>query len=548
MLYLLDTYLYYGQQYNYNLKFYLIYKHDINLNIVLTINISTMSLPKNGQKIYDFADTGVISKGILEVPMLWNRSGDKFRYWQVFVGIAKKAIPFKDLPKSDNEGAWKDKVDFVKITNDHLKRKELADKYVGVLWTNYGDEGGKNTISKPSFVAHGKNEGKANFTTPFTQAVSMAMTQFNGKTRKGHVTTDHKDTMKGENETYTIEELMKMSHRGDAPWRVHVMAVHDVSKANNWRHVNYPCEVQPKYDGVHFITVCHPKLPPREIVGDEETFAKARLDYYSRGKEQYEGQDHILGELYPILVDYPGLHLVGELWKEGYGLQDISGSSRRIHADGETTDKTRSEQLKLNFNIFDAFYIDQPNMPFTERWAWVETIFENFDDLVITPKYCMKVPTYQADNKKELTTLYQSFIADGHEGGVIRNTDSPYEVGVTKEHRSYQTLKIKPRFDEEFAVVGFKQGKKGKDKGAIIWICEAGKEFSVTPNWPQETRYEWFKEMQKPAKKPKKDVVTRFDETWKGQMATISYATMSTDKVPQQPKFLRFRKDALNSL
>ena len=514
-----------------------------------------MSLPKNGQKIYDFAKEGVIENKILQIPMLWNRSGDKFRFWQVFVGIAKKSIPFKDLPKSDNEGAWKSKVSFVPVTDEYLKRKELADKYVGVLWTNYGDEDGKVTISKPSFVAHGKNEDKANFTTPFTQAVSMAMTQYNNKTRKGHVTTEHKDTIKGENESYTIEELMKMTHRGDAPWRVHVMAVHDVSKAKNWRHVNYPCYVQPKYDGTHFITVCHPKLPTREIVGDDETFAKAHMDYYSRGKEQYEGQDHILGELYPILVDYPGLHLVGELWKEGYGLQEISGSSRRIHvskADSDETNsvtgKNRSEQIKLNFNIFDAFYIDKPNMPFTERWAWVETIFEHFDDLVITPKYCIKVPTYEANDKKELMTLYRSFIAEGHEGGVIRNTDSPYEVGVTKENRSYTTLKIKPRFDDEFKVVGFKQGKKGKEKGAVIWVCEAGKEFSVTPNWPQETRYKWFKEMQKPANKPKEGIKTRFDETWKGQMATISYATISNDKVPQQPKFLRFRKDALNTI
>ena len=134
---------------------------------------------------------------------------------------------------------------------------------------------------------------------------------------------------------------------------------------------------------------------------------------------------------------------------------------------------------------------------------------------------------------------------DDYEGAIIRNSDSPYEVGVNKEKRSYQTLKLKPRFDAEFKVVDFKQGKKGKEKGAVIWICEAnGKEFSVTPNWPQEERYKWFKELQKTDKKGK----TRFEKTWKGKMATISYATLSNDQLPQQPKFLRFRDEDLNHL
>ncbi len=322
------------------------------------------------------------------------------------------------------------------------------------------------------------------------------------------------------------------------------MTLHDVNKANNWRHIKYPCYVQPKINGTHFIVVAHPDLP-EHVIGFSNKVQKAagtaktsptitaHMDWYSRGLENFSPQDHIFAELYPSLEKRPGLHVTGELWVKGMHLQDLAGSARR-EKDPKGTSK-RAEAIKQEFHIFDVFYIDQPEMPFEERYALIEELFDEMSSRLDQIQWCHIVQAYTADDRKQLDALYKSFIDEKYEGAVLRNMDSPYEVGVDKAKRSYQTLKLKPREDEEYEIAGFKEGDKGKDKGAIVWICktDAGYEFNVTPNWKYDVRYAAFNALTKDKK--------YFDKHIKGQMATIESSEKSKDGVPQQPKFLQFR-------
>jgi len=494
-----------------------------------------MSLPKNAKEIIDFAKLGELKEGTIQMPVLWSkRTNDKFGYWQIIVGIADRELKTSEIDPKDTNGDWEGMLEnWEAVTQEYIEREDLPEDYVGVYWTRSGQEGGKETISKPTFVTTGKNEGRANYTTPFTQALRDAMTQYNSKVRKGHITSDAKKYIKKEGEAYIIEELIKSTHRGDYPWRVHVMTLHDVSKANNWRHINYPCFIQPKINGTHFVVVQHPELPIHKMVIDGKK-VDTHFDWYSRGLESFAPQDHIMAELYPPLLKRPGLHVTGELWIEGAHLQDISGSARRIK--DKTSKSKRKEAVKQEFHIFDVFYIHEATMPFEERNAIIEEIFEEMSSSELGPPvWCHRVPTYEVDDKKQLMTLYDSFIDENYEGGVIRNSDSPYEVGVDKAKRSYTTLKIKPREDDEFEIVGFEDGDKGKDKGAIKWVCKTDKddEFNATPNWTYEIRYAAFKALKKNKK--------WFEDNIKGQMATISSSEKSKDGKPQQPKFLQFR-------
>ncbi len=58
-------------------------------------------------------------------------------------------------------------------------------------------------------------------------------------------------------------------------------------------------------------------------------------------------------------------------------------------------------------------------------------------------------------------------------------------------------MKIKPKHDAEFPVVGFTQGRRGKDVGAVIWECGVpnpvnprDKTFTVVPkDMTYEQRY-----------------------------------------------------------
>ena len=169
--------------------------------------------------------------------------------------------------------------------------------------------------------------------------------------------------------------------------------------------------------------------------------------------------------------------------------------------------------------------------------------------------YVKMIPMYTVKNKEQLLAKYEAFLEDKMEGAVIRNLDSPYEVGIDKEKRSYKTLKIKPRPDAEWPVVGYKDGN-GKESGAVIWICAENdegvmsrlneviplsdrKQFSVTPNMDYETRNLIFKKLTED-----KNLFKKIE----GELLTINYSILSNDYLPQQPKAIRFRKQEINDL
>jgi hypothetical protein len=433
----------------------------------------------------------------------------------------------------------------INVRKEHYEdREELPDNAAGVYWTVSGQEGMKMTTSAKTIIFEGKYPGKKNYTTAFTQAVLEARSDFNKKIRKGYVR--DKSVLKKPGETYTFEELTKVKERGEHPWRVFAMALHDYKKFNH--KLTFPATIQDKRDGTLFLVVHHPLLPLTRFWSENGKEIQLKIDGYSRGRDAYEGQDHILIELYEVAKEYPGLHFVGELWKEGFGLQDVSGSARR------KADSKRGERIKLNFNVFDCFYIEQPELGFMERQKILDEVFATDD--AKKWKYVIRIPTQVVEDDKEVQKLYQSYLEKGLEGAVVRNTDALYEFGINREIRSYTTLKLKPREDDEWPVVGFTEGK-AKEAGAVIWIMaenESGvKErtgkllpldgrmtYTVTPNQETAVRQYIFDKLTKdPA---------LFVSKVKGQLATISYSILSNDFLPQQPKFLHFRDPKIDEL
>ena len=242
---------------------------------------------------------------------------------------------------------------------------------------------------------------------------------------------------------------------------------------------------------------------------------------------------HVTEILKEPLKDYPGVYIDGELWKKGFGLQDISGSSR------QKVGKT-GKQIELEFHVFDAFYLDK-QMGFDERTELVNDIFRSINEAHPDQTTVVAVPTKIVKTKEEAIKIYEGFIKNNLEGAMIRNADSPYEYGLVKEERTYKSLKLKPREDAEYKISGYKEGA-GKNKGLVIWICDGPngkKQFSVSPNWTEEKRAEVFTAL---TKNPK------LFEKIRGQEATIQYSTISKDGLPQQPKFLRFRDSSINDL
>jgi hypothetical protein len=495
----------------------------------------------NQADVMEFAKTCKLKrKTIMESPIVYGSviAGKakilKYTIWRVFVALR------------DRETG-----ELLELRTAYIKRAALPENAYAVYWTESGREDGKIKVAPETPVYIGLNAGNANETTALTQAILEARSAFNLKIRKGGAV--NKADLRDPRNQYSIENLL--AEGGAKSWRVYPMALHDVSDTtatgtSNWRHMTFPGYIQPKYDGTRFMIVGHPQI----TVANGSLMDK--IDGYSRGLESYEGHDHILTAMQPVVAKYPGWYFDGELWKSGYGLQHISGSSRRLEG------STRPEALKLDYYIFDMFKLDEP-LPWNERMAKLLSVREEFFSGSTEPeKTIVFAPTYEYSSRETAEAKYQEFLDSGYEGGVLRNADSPYEFGVTKEVRSYKTMKLKPMPDDEWPVIGFTEGGRGKDIGALKWILETNAETLAGHN----AKYGLSAKLKPVADDNRFDAVPKgmtyderraafkylsdnpkyFDQNLKGQLMRVQYSIISDFGKPQQPKVLGFHDLALN--
>ena len=64
------------------------------------------------------------------------------------------------------------------------------------------------------------------------------------------------------------------------------------------------------------------------------------------------------------------------------------------------------------------------------------------------------MPSIVVTSETDLLTLKEQWIADGYEGIMVRNMNSPYE-----DKRSYNLQKLKDFIDKEFIIVGINEGE-----------------------------------------------------------------------------------------
>ena len=93
-------------------------------------------------------------------------------------------------------------------------------------------------------------------------------------------------------------------------------------------------------------------------------------------------------------------------------------------------------------------------------------------------------------------------------------------------HRSADLQKYKEFKDDEYKIVGFKEGD-GIEKGCVIWVCETKdhKTFSVRPRGTHEQRAEAFKSASKAV----------------GKKLTVRFQELTEDGIPRFPVGLAIR-------
>lgn len=374
--------------------------------------------------------------------------------------------------------------------NDNMFNDKL-DGYVAEIFVNSQQVGGKVRESVPTIVESGKNIGKKNETNVLTQAFKEAFSLYNKQLKKTSIRT-------GDNRPPPML-VQWIDSSNDS-----ILTKKDFEKG---------VTLQRKYNGVRYIT----------YLDDDGTVIQ-----YSRTGAEYHPAEYLTDELLQLLTDLPNTdlgrpYLDGELYMHGKSLSYISGQARR-----------ENNKDVLHYYVFDIFFPDS-NVKSRDRQKYLDLLFEKHTTL----KFIKRVENFQVHNMEQIDKLTKQFIKEGYEGSIARKDDKEYKYSINNYHSS-NLVKIKPVFSEEFKVVGFTDGKKGKDVGKIIWICEVNDKkdpndtlFTVVPNMSLEDRATLFKCLQN---------IVLFDKYIKNKLITLEFAELSSKTgKPLQAKAIAFR-------
>lgn len=464
----------------------------------------------------DFTNIGgkiITSKNWYEFPTLYHvDSKDNIREWTIFIRIVKTGSEKKQ--KDQNWNVLEENQ--INMTKNHLKLSKLDDDEIAQVWVETGIMGMKISRHPPSYFTD-VLQGKANARSGLQQALIYARNEWLKREKKG-----------GRTEIPTISKTDKTKKCRDPVkhgmyFPMLVYRFRDLSE-----NINYPAFVQPKLDGNRCLTY---------LKGDPEVgFDEDDVIMYTRQHKEYEGFSYLKDALFGSLFKFfkytdkycESLYLDGEIYKHGMPLQAITSIARNVkkNDDAKTSDN-------MEYHIYDCFYPSSMDQLYKDRKKLLEDFYKSLP--AETKKWVKLTETTSVKTPMEENKLFKKYLKAGYEGTIIRNKDSVYMGHPTKTGnftRSKFVLKHKPTYDMEVKVVGYTEGKKGKDKGAIIWVCETdkGKQFNVTP---KSITYSQRKELFKQAKKD-------FGQ-FKNRMMTIEYEDLSKDGIPLRAKALQFR-------
>lgn len=426
-------------------------------------------------------------------PTLWKKDELKrWREWTIFIRLIKS------------------KANFTEIDFDLTEEKEIPIKEsyfqmgstipgIAQAFVKSGISGGKITLTAPTYFDEYANEGRANQRNPLQSAMIWARALWLKKIDEGSAESKTEFT-KAKTANVNREYLPMLAEKETAI-----------------DHIDFPAFVQPKLDGMRaLVYLKHNKNPNVEDV----------VAYSRRKKPLGKNFDKIKKILLPYLVSLydkdknQSIYLDGEIYLHGKKLQEIIGDARG------------SQVTEVQYHIYDVFYPMELETDFEERLAQRDDLFDELEKSTKATKHIKRVPTRKVTSLKEAYKAYDQFVQQGYEGAMLRNFKGPYLVDKTTT-RSKDLVKLKPTYTDEFELIGYTDGKKGRDVGAIIWVCQTkeGLEFNATPkDMTIAERKALFQECKK-----------KFKTKYLGRMLTVEYQDMSKDLKPQRAKALLFR-------
>lgn len=474
------------------------FKTKQNMNINSEINI-TMSVETN------------LIDGIYTAPELWAKdTKGRIRFSRQFV----KMVNGPGAVRSTNWDHSEEPA--IHITADHINGIiDLPRGSVSAIWSETGIEGKKTLRSTPTYISVGKNIGKSNATNHLTQAISEVTSKWNKKIKRSGYTTD-----KASLNDIVVEQIRPMALHELPPQNE--KSPFDLSGTNLWTEGD-PVLVGRKLDGNRMMAFMN---------------GNGEIILYGRGGDPPPNSlTHIREQLKFLFGEHPDMVFDGEIYRHGITHSELNG----------TYMNASKESSHIDFVIFDVI---KPNATrskdmiggYIDRLTILRDLFNKINKSAI-PNITLN-DSELASTSGEIEKIYKKYLSEGYEGAVVRHVDSPYEIGKLKEVRSRRSLKLKPEFDAEFTIVGYKEGR-GRDKGALVWILEmparlipdgvnpskVPKEFSARPMGSIDDRRVLYKKM--------KD---EFDSEYSGKPMRVLYTDKTKYGVPRFPRAVGVRE------
>lgn len=195
----------------------------------------------------------------------------------------------------------------------------------------------------------------------------------------------------------------------------------------------YPYYAQPKIDGVRVLV----------------TLIDGKATLLSRNGNRFS-MPHLSAALTPILTNFPGLILDGELYSPDLSFTNLCSAIRS----SEHQDKS-----KVMLYLFDCYNTDKPRQSYKERYKAAQ--------MLLGVPFIKVVETITVKSHKAVERALEGFISAGYEGVMIKSMSSPYKQG-----RSSAMMKYKKFVDSEFEVVA-------NDATTITCYTPSGVAFSV---------------------------------------------------------------------
>lgn len=289
-----------------------------------------------------------------------------------------------------------------------------------------GQVGGKLTQNKPT-VCSGKNIGRANETTPESQALAEATAKWTKKVEKGYT----EDISKaGEGPDY-FEPILAKKY-------VDYKDTLDLSK----------CIIQSKYDGIRMIA--------------------RKQGLTTRNGKSFDSCPHITESLKPLFDKHPNWVIDGEIYSIEVPFEKIVSLTRKKKPTAEELEESKKY---CQLWIFDAV-VDNKDDGYIQRY---ESLKAEVKNIIGESPSLVFAPYEDAISHENIKVKHDEYVAQGFEGLMLKVLDVPYE-----NKRSKNLLKLKCFLDEEFIITDVLEGEGNRSgmAGKLVYNLPDGRSFS----------------------------------------------------------------------